>query len=69
MKRPDAVPHEGPLAETAPRPTGELLSLALAGLYAGFPAHADTVRAAHPPDRAGVDARFAALYERHVMRC
>jgi hypothetical protein len=68
-ERPDAAPPEGQLAETAPQPTGELVSLALAGLLAGFPEHAGSVCGAHPPERAGVDARYAALFERHVLRC
>ena len=68
-ERPDAALTEARPAETPPRPTGELLSLALAGLLAGFPEHAASVTLANPPDRSGVDARSAALFERHVLRC
>lgn len=67
-ERPDAAPPEGAVAESEPRPTGELLSLALVGLL-GYPEHAGPVRANHPPDGSGADARYSALYERHVLRC
>ncbi len=66
-ERPDAAPPEGKLAETAPQPTGELLSLALAGLLAGFPEHAGSCTPRDPDGRR--DARHAALFERHVLRC
>lgn len=67
-ERPDAAPPEGAATESDPQPTGELLALARVGLL-GYPEHADSVRANHPPDGAGADARYSALYERHVLRC
>lgn len=33
------------------------------------PEHADFVGGLDPPERSGVDARSAALFERHIMRC
>lgn len=67
-ERPDAAPPEGAVAESDPQPTGELLSLALVGLL-GYLKHAAPVRTDHPPDGAGADARYSALFERHVLRC
>lgn len=67
-ERPDAAQTESKPTVAAAEPTGELLPLALA-LGAGAPEHLGLVRGLHPPDRAGVDARSAALIDRHVMRC
>ncbi len=61
----DAALPEGKFTETAPRPTGEYL--ALVGLLS-VPEHLTAVRGFHPPARAG-DARYSALFERHVLRC
>ncbi len=33
------------------------------------PGHPGRFRGLNPPERAGVDARSAALFERHVMHC
>jgi hypothetical protein len=47
--------------------TGEILALVHAS--AVTPEHAGLVSGLDPPERAGVDARSAALFDRHVMRC
>jgi hypothetical protein len=49
------------------QPTGELI--AVTALVAGSPEHLGLFRRAHPSERTGVDARSAALFDRHVMRC
>lgn len=67
-ERPDAAPPESAVAESDPRPTGELLSLALVGLL-GYPGHADAARVYPSPDGFGAGAKYSALYERHVLRC
>ncbi|MBP3955521.1 hypothetical protein J8F10_09535 [Gemmata sp. G18] len=70
VERSDAALTESALTETAPRPTGELLALALAGLLA-VPEHLGSARGLHPRGRPdGLrDARYVALFERHVLRC
>lgn len=67
-ERPDAALPESAATGSAPQPTGELLSLVLAGVLGGSES-AGAVRDYHPPDGTGVDARYAALFERHVLRC
>lgn len=67
-ERSDAAQTESKPTVAAAQPTGELLPLAAAAV-AGFPEHAAWSCGTHPPDRAGVDARSAALFERHVLRC
>jgi hypothetical protein len=67
LARPDAAQTEGKPVVAAAEPTGELL--AVAALLAGSPEHLVLVRRSHPSDRAGVDARSAALFARHVLRC
>ncbi|MBN9518967.1 hypothetical protein J0H58_10690 [bacterium] len=56
-----------PRAE-APAFTGELLP-ALAFLAAIVPVQPAFSTGVFPSERAGVDARFAALFGRHVLRC
>ncbi len=68
-ERPDAAQTESQPTGAAPEPTGELLAFSVATLAAGSPAHAGRFHGLFPPERAGVDARSAALFERHVMRC
>jgi hypothetical protein len=46
--------------------TGELLPAFLAAV---FPVHPAFVVGLNPSERTGVDARSAALFDRHVMRC
>jgi hypothetical protein len=46
--------------------TGELLP---AFLWTVAPLHPALAVALYPPERTGVDARSAALFDRHVMRC
>lgn len=58
-------------ADPAPQPsspsdTGELLPAFLSPVATAHPAFAVGFG---PPERAGVDARSAALFDRHVMRC
>ena len=69
VERPDAAQTETKPTVAAAEPTGELLSLAVAALAAGTSEHPGRFRGSHPSDRTGVDARSAALFERHVMRC
>jgi hypothetical protein len=66
-ERPAAAQTESKPTVAAAEPTGELLPLFDAALV-GSPEHFGPVRG-QPPDRTGVDARSAALFERHVMRC
>jgi hypothetical protein len=66
-ERPDAAQTESKPTIAAAEPTGELLPLANA--LAGAPEHLGLVRGLSPTDRTGVDARSAALFDRHVMRC
>jgi hypothetical protein len=47
--------------------TGEIL--ALAHVPALAPEHTRLASGLDPPERAGVDARYAALFDRHVLRC
>lgn len=60
------------LPESQPRPEPPAFAgvwLPVPAFLAAFPAHpADSTRVT-PPERAGVDARSAALFDRHVMRC
>jgi hypothetical protein len=65
-ERPDAAQTESKPTVAAAEPTGELLAVAA---VAGFPEHAARSCGTHPTGRAGVDARSAALFERHVLRC
>jgi hypothetical protein len=67
-ERLDAAQIESAPTVAAADSTGELLPLFLAVL-AGSPEHSGRFYGRNPPDRAGVDARFAALFERHVLRC
>jgi hypothetical protein len=67
-ERLDAAQIESQPTVAAAEPTGELLPLFMAAL-AGSSEHSDRFYERNPPDRAGVDARFAALFERHVLRC
>lgn len=60
------------VADPAPRPeppgfTGEMLPVAWCA--AVLPVHPARLAGLFPPERAGVDARSAALFDRHVMRC
>lgn len=60
------------LPESAPHPdrpafSGELVPVA--GFDAVLPVHPARFAGLFPPERAGVDARSAALFDRHVMRC
>lgn len=68
-ERPYAAQTETQPTVAAAEPTGELLSLSVAALAAGSPEHPGRFRGSHPSDRTGVNARSAALFERHVMRC
>jgi len=49
--------------------SGELVSLAHFGFVDFTPKYLSLVDGLLPPERAGVDTRFAALFERHVLRC
>jgi hypothetical protein len=69
VERPDAAQTESKPTVTAAEPTGELLHPAVAALAAGSPEHPGRFRGLDPPNRAGVDARSAALFDRHVMHC
>lgn len=51
----------------APAFTGELIPVVIA--FAVAHAHLAILAGSFPPERAGVDARFAALFDRHVLRC
>ena len=68
-QRPDATPPEHAAAVKNPQPTGELLPLALIGLSDISPEHLGLRGGLMPPERAGVDTRFATLFDRHVLRC
>ena len=68
-ERPDAAQTETQPTVAAAEPTGELLSLSVAALAAAIPEQPGRFRGSHPSDRTGVNARSAALFERHVMRC
>jgi hypothetical protein len=68
-ERPDAALTESRPAVAAPGPTGERLPPASVGLAAGSPEHLGLFRGLRPPERAGVDVRSAALFDRHVLRC
>jgi hypothetical protein len=61
---PKAAPQLSPLEWT-----GELVPLALLGVVGISPEHLGLVGGLQPPERAGVDTRSAALFDRHVMRC
>jgi hypothetical protein len=67
-ERPDAAQIESKPTVAAPEPTGELLPLAVDAL-AGSPEYAGAFCGHHPPGRAGIDVRFATLFERHTLRC
>jgi hypothetical protein len=66
-ERPDAAELEAKPVVASAQPTGELITVA--ALVAGSPEHLSLFRGSHPPERTGVDARSAALFDRHVMRC
>lgn len=66
-ERPDAAQTESKPTVAAAEPTGELVALPHAALVAS-PAHRGSSRGARPP-HAGTDAKSAALFDRHVMRC
>ncbi|CAN0505999.1 unnamed protein product, partial [Phaeothamnion confervicola] len=68
-ERPDAAETESQPTVAAPELTGELFTFSVAALAAGPPEHTGRFHGLFPPERAGVDARSAALFERHVMRC
>lgn len=68
-ERPDATPPEAAPTVADPEPTGELVPLGLLGLAGVSPEHLGLVGGLGPPERAGVDARSAALFDRHVLRC
>ena len=68
-ERPDAAQTESQPTVAAPEPTGELLAFSVAALAAGSPEYTGRFYGLFLPERAGVDARSAALFERHVMRC
>jgi hypothetical protein len=60
------------LPESPPQPdrpafSGELVPVA--GFDAVLPVNPSSLGGAFPPGRAGVDARWAALVDRHVMHC
>jgi len=64
-----AVPSKSELTLAPLEWTGELVSFALVGIVGFSPEHLGLVGGLLPPERAGVDTRSAALFERHVMRC
>jgi hypothetical protein len=66
-ERPAAAQTETKPVVAAAQPTGELIAVAV--LVAGSPEHLGLFRGSHPPERTGVDARSAALFDRHVMHC
>lgn len=65
--RPDAAKTETAPIVSAPEPTGEVLHWVV--FAATLPEQPGRFREGHPPDGTGVDARSAALDERHVLRC
>jgi len=68
-QRPEATPPKGATPVDDPEPTGELLPVSCLGL-ADIPSeHIGLLGGLEPPERAGVDARSAALFSRHVLRC
>lgn len=67
-ERPDAAPPERTVTESDPQPLSQFLALALIGSW-DAPAHTESRWANHPPDGTGVDVRYSALFERHVLRC
>jgi hypothetical protein len=69
MERVDATPPEGGALLAPLEWTGELVPLALLGIVDISPEHFGLLSGLLPPERAGVDTRSAALFERHVMRC
>jgi hypothetical protein len=66
VERPTAAQTETKLTVAAAEPTGELLPLP--HFIAAVTEHRGATRGTRPPD-AGVDAKSAALFDRHVMRC
>jgi hypothetical protein len=68
-ERPTAAQTESKPQVAAAEPTGEILPPAHFALAAGLPAHSGLFRGLHPPDFAGADARFEALFLRHTLRC
>jgi hypothetical protein len=68
-QRPDAAPPEAGPTVADPQPTGELLPLTHVGLADVSPEHLGLVGGLDPPERAGVDTRSAALFDRHTLRC
>ncbi|QJW98319.1 hypothetical protein [Frigoriglobus tundricola] len=68
-ERPDAAQTESQPTVAAPELTGELFAFSVAALAAGSSEHTGRFHGLFPPERAGVDARSAALFERHVMHC
>lgn len=69
LERPVATQTERAPVMEAAAPTGELLPLAVVALTAGCAKHSGLGHGLDVPDRAGVDVRFASLFERHVLRC
>lgn len=67
VARPDAAKPEREPTVPAPEPTGD--PLPFARLVPVAPDHFGRARALPAPGRTGVDARYAALFERHVLRC
>ena len=65
----EATPPEGTILPDPLEWTGELLPLALLGIVDITPEHLGLIGGLQPPERAGVDTRTAALFERHVLRC
>jgi hypothetical protein len=49
--------------------SGEVVSLAWFGIVNFSSEHLGLLGGLEPPERAGVDTRSAALFDRHVMRC
>jgi hypothetical protein len=69
VERPDAARTDLAPTVAAPEPTGELLLVALLAPAAVAPEHLGLLRGLDPPERAGVDALYEALFARHVLRC
>lgn len=67
-ERPAAAQTESKPTVAAAEPTGELVPLPHAAL-AGASEHRGFGRGPRPPNAAGADAKSAALFDRHVMRC
>lgn len=68
-ERPDAAPAGAAVTVSKPERSADLLPLPTAATAVATPEHAGRRGGAHTPELAGVDARSAALFERHVLRC